>query len=93
MKRCSDRPEKARLRPEDRPDSADPAETLTRRRVLGLGKKAAFVVPVVWTLTAQRAMAAGSGPSGPVSTAGDGGEGDGDSDYCSGKCVVGTCGP
>ncbi len=62
----------------------------TRRAFLrGVGKKAAFVAPVIWSLTAQEAQAAASGavklPAGASCQY--------DSDCQSGVCSGGTCAP
>jgi hypothetical protein len=67
-----------------------------RRAFLGDAvRKAAFAMPVIWTLTAQQARAAGSNPSGNPS--GPACMDDGelctmDSDCCSGNCIAGICG-
>lgn len=64
----------------------------TRRRFLGgAGKKAAFVVPVVWTLSAPKAMAAGSNPSANPSCATDGEICVTNTDCCSNVCAFGQC--
>jgi len=64
----------------------------TRRGFLGgAGKKAAFVVPVVWTMSAQKTMAGGSNPSANPSCA----TGDEicvtNTDCCSNVCAFGRC--
>jgi hypothetical protein len=69
----------------------DAAPSLSRRRLLCWGKRAAFVVPVVWTLTASQALAAGSNPSATPSCLGTGELCSTDSDCCSGKCKKGVC--
>ena len=71
----------------------NPAPVRTRRRFLGsVGKKAVFIAPIVWTLTARQARAAGSNPSSPSCVA-NGGVCADDSDCCSGNCPAGTCVP
>jgi hypothetical protein len=56
-----------------------------------VGTKGVFIVPVVWTLTAQQAQAAGSNPSANPSCIGDGEPCVLDSDCCSGECSFGFC--
>ena len=86
----------------DRPDkpnaAANPpgdrgAAQATRRAFLGaVGKKALYVTPVVMTLTAQQAMAAGSNASAnPPSCAGAGEACVIDTDCCSNMCIAGMC--
>ena len=73
---------------------ATAAATTSRRGFLGdVGKKAAYVTPIVLTLTARQAVALGSNPSDTPSAAClDPGELCGtDEDCCSGKCTGGVC--
>ncbi|MGD2111251.1 MAG: hypothetical protein PVI86_17880 [Phycisphaerae bacterium] len=66
--------------------------TTTRRGFLGgTGKKAAFIVPAVWTLSAPKAMAAGSNPSANPSCATDGEICVTNTDCCSDVCAFGRC--
>ncbi len=68
------------------------SEMPTRRDVLRQGRKLAYVVPVVMTLSAQEALAAPSNPSATPSSCVDSGEACfSDSDCCSGECNVGFC--
>jgi len=74
------------------PKSLDSADARpTRRRFLRVGKKAAFVVPAVWTLSAQTAMAGTSNPSGGPSCAGAGEICVTNTDCCSNTCAFGRC--
>ena len=90
MKRSRDEPDirDARVRPM----AVDIRPNATRRDFLGrVGKRAAFIVPVVWTLTAQDAQAAGSNPSASPSCVPHGGLCAMDSDCCSGNCTGNEC--
>ena len=72
-------------------DIAD-VPTTTRRAFLGrTGTKAAFIVPAVWTLTAQQAMAAGSNASANPSCLEAAEPCILDADCCSNMCMVGMC--
>jgi len=75
-------------------DSTAPraASVSTRRTFLGVvGRKTVYITPVVWTLTAQQALAAGSNPSANPSCVPNGELCDDNSDCCSNNCVAGTC--
>jgi len=64
----------------------------TRREVLRIGAKLAYVTPAVLTLTAHQAFAMGSNPSGICSTAMQTGElCESDADCCSRDCDFGLC--
>ena len=66
--------------------------TATRRTFLSnVGRKAIYITPVLWTLTAQQALAVGSNPSANPSCIPNGELCDDDADCCSNNCVVGTC--
>jgi hypothetical protein len=73
--------------------SASTDRRLSRRSFLALGRKAPFVVPVIYTLTAEQALAAGSAPSGPPSCLANGELCGTDTDCCSGNCLGGFCAP
>jgi hypothetical protein len=81
------------------PSGVPPADSkadsgATRRGFLGdIGKKTAYITPVVLTLTAQRALALGSHPSAnPSAECLDTGElCEDDPDCCSGQCTGGVC--
>jgi hypothetical protein len=66
-------------------EEAEAAAGTSRRTFLGnVGKRAAFVVPIVMTLTAEQARAAPScAPNGAACTS--------DSDCCSNKCTAMSC--
>lgn len=69
------------------------ARLRSRREVLRVGAKLAYIAPCVLTLTAQQAFAAASNPSGICSTAKNTGElCETDTDCCSRKCNLGVCG-
>lgn len=72
-------------------DENDGASTTRRKFLGGAGKKAAFVVPVVWTLSAQKAMAGASNPSANPSCATDGEICVTNTDCCSDVCAFGRC--
>jgi hypothetical protein len=57
----------------------------------GVVKKAAFAVPVVWTLSAQQAFAAGSKPSANPSCLDAGEPCTLDAECCSESCQMGFC--
>lgn len=64
----------------------------TRRTFLGdVGRKTVYITPVVWTLTAQQALAGGSNPSANPSCVPNGELCFDDSDCCSNNCALGTC--
>ena len=64
----------------------------TRREMLRVGAKLAYVAPSVLTITAAQALAAGSAGSGVCSVASDTGElCETDTDCCSGSCSLGIC--
>jgi HprK-related kinase A len=64
----------------------------SRREVLKVGVKLAYVAPCVLTLTSQQAFAAASNPSGICSTATQtGGLCETDLDCCSRQCNLGVC--
>jgi len=62
MTRKSKRQDRKGLRPSAE-DSSKPAVSTRRTFLASAGKKTAFIVPVVSTLTAQEALAAGSYPA------------------------------
>jgi len=72
-----------------------PVPPPTRRACLAeTGRKVAYVTPVIMTLAASRALAAGSNPSADPSVCQEAGEPcSGDSDCCSGVCsfITMTC--
>lgn len=64
----------------------------TRRDILKVGVKLAYVAPVVLTLSAHQAFAAASNPSGICSTAKQTGQlCETDTDCCSRQCDLGVC--
>ncbi|MBI4719434.1 MAG: hypothetical protein HY763_16685 [Planctomycetes bacterium] len=64
----------------------------TRRHILKVGAKVAYVAPVVFTLSARQVFAAASNPSGICSTAKSTGElCETDADCCSQVCNLGLC--
>ncbi len=63
----------------------------SRREMLRLGTKLAYVVPTVMTLSAQEAFAAGSVVSAEVSCVPPGEFCETDADCCSGDCDTGVC--
>lgn len=64
----------------------------SRREMLRVGAKVAYVAPAILTLSASRAFAAGSNPSGICSTANDTGEACAqNSDCCSNSCTSLVC--
>jgi len=75
------------------PARHDPVARLaSRREMLRVGAKFAYVAPTVLTLTAQQAFAAPSAPSGLCSTGVvTGGLCETDTDCCSGQCQLGFC--
>jgi hypothetical protein len=74
--------------------SGEPGDATTRRAFLGnVGRKAAFAIPVILSLTAQEAQAAPSGAATGSSTAAAGESCWFDSDCQSALCTGGVCAP
>ncbi len=89
-----DKPTRSEKQPDPGATGAKAADTTSRRSFLGdVGKKAAYVTPIVLTLTARQAVALGSNPSDtPSAGCLEAGSLCGaDGDCCSGKCTGGVC--